>query len=567
MRTERDRFVAFAFCSADVLVQLDENHVVTFAAGATAAFFGSAPAALIGRPFLQLVAEKDRALVGELLHQARGRGRFEDVAVTIEVGAAAHNLAMSGYRLKELGGDFFVGLRPMRGRPISDSEHGPFRDEETSLYDADSFSHVVQQRLNDNAGDNCLTVIELDGGEELRGRLDGDEWADLHRSISACMRAVSICGDTAGLLGVDRYGLLHGPDADIGALGERIETAAREADPAGVGVNVLNAPIVVDDQALSDVEAAKALVYTIQQVTETPERSVTLSNLNEELASQLADTTRMMLRAKSAVEEHDFRVELQPIVNLDSREVHHYEALVRLADDQGYDDTFAFIRFAEDTGLITQFDKMMCAEVIRAVAQLREAGVEPIVAVNLSGRSIDTPNFMDDLLSMLKSAQRENGVGPDQLMFEVTESYRIRDLKLGNAAIQRLRQQGFKVCIDDFGVGEAAFEYLRAFEIDFVKIDGSYVEYAKGDPRGKAFLVNMAALCRDVGVTTIAERIEESSLVPFLKACGIAFGQGFLFGAPKPTEQLIEQASAPQTTDQATTSLNLRRRGAVDSWG
>ena len=101
-----------------------------------------------------------------------------------------------------------------------------------------------------------------------------------------------------------------------------------------------------------------------------------------------------------------------------------------------------------------------------------------------------------------------------------------------NVVIQRLRTTGHAVCLDDFGAGAAAFQYLRALEVDVVKIDGMYVREALQSQTGKPFLKAMAGLCRDLGVGVVAEMVEDKSVVSFLLECGIQFGQGILFGEP-----------------------------------
>ena len=114
-------------------------------------------------------------------------------------------------------------------------------------------------------------------------------------------------------------------------------------------------------------------------------------------------------------------------------------------------------------------------------------------------------------------------------MFEITESARILDLEHANEVIQDLRKRGFHVCLDDFGAGEAAFDYLRELDVDFVKIDGKYVKDAASNSRDKAFLIAMSGLCHDLGITTIAEGIENEEILDFLRGCGITYGQGYVF--------------------------------------
>ena len=107
-----------------------------------------------------------------------------------------------------------------------------------------------------------------------------------------------------------------------------------------------------------------------------------------------------------------------------------------------------------------------------------------------------------------------------------------------NNLIQSLRAASHVVCLDDFGAGAAAFQYLRALEVDVVKIDGVYVREALTKPRGKAFLKAMVGLCRDLDIAVVAEMVEDEKTVTFVRECGVQFAQGHLFGAPVLTTEL-----------------------------
>ena len=151
-----------------------------------------------------------------------------------------------------------------------------------------------------------------------------------------------------------------------------------------------------------------------------------------------------------------------------------------------------------------------------------------MVAVNLSGNSIGSPAFVRALQELLAKHEELR----DKILFEITESAKIADLEAVNRSVQSLRQAGHKVCLDDFGAGAAAFQYLRALDVDVVKIDGAYVRDALSTGKGRAFLKAMAGLCNDLGIATVAEMVEEEDCLGFLRQCGIAFGQGYLFGRP-----------------------------------
>ena len=118
------------------------------------------------------------------------------------------------------------------------------------------------------------------------------------------------------------------------------------------------------------------------------------------------------------------------------------------------------------------------------------------------------------------------------LLFEVTESAKIGNLLEVNRVIQELRRAGHSVCLDDFGAGEAAFQYLGALEVDIVKLDGAYIHKALISRRGKAVLKAMASMCGELGITAVAEMIETKEHLDLVRDCGIGFGQGYYLGQP-----------------------------------
>jgi EAL domain-containing protein (putative c-di-GMP-specific phosphodiesterase class I) len=552
LRAQRDRFVALAFCAADVLIELDPAEQIVFAAGTTSALLGCEPQMLYGRCFSEMLSERDQSLVGELIGQSNGHGRFEDVPVALKDSVPELPVSMTGYVLPELGEHCFLTLRLARpGDAASKALVG--RDDHTGLYEPEAFARMVQEHLTATPKDSRVTVVELDQAGALRGRIQHREWYRLHRAICACLRAASMNGNSASQLGPDRYGLLHHPSVDIEAMKARIHAVSLQVDPRGEGLSAAAAELPVQVQGLDEAETAMALVYTIKRFAEI-DQGLTLARITDDLPERMASTTRQMAETKRAVAEEAFRVAFQPVVSLGDRQTHHFEALIRPASAPVAMTPFEFVHFAEDVGLITELDLGMCRQVVARLRRLCRTEMVYPVAVNISGYSIDTPSFPDRLWEVLREAKDLNNL----LLFEITESARIRDLERANRILQTLRKGGFRVCLDDFGAGEAAFDYLRAFEVDFVKIDRSYVNDARRDAKGKAFLSAMAALCHSLKVSTIAEGIEDVGLIPFLRDCGVELGQGFLFAEPR-FDADLRRTSRPRKV-----VMNMARRPAAE---
>ncbi len=238
---------------------------------------------------------------------------------------------------------------------------------------------------------------------------------------------------------------------------------------------------------------------------------------------------------RKVIAERRFELAFQPVVRLSDRRIHHVEALLRL-DTEHLDLTpQEFFRFAEWSDIVTELDAVVVETAIKRLREVGETGKPIPISVNLSAHSIAQPEFMAKLEPMLRGRRSLISL----LQFEITNSARIEDLRAVNLVIQELRQRGYKVALDDFGTGGAAFEQLRALDVDFVKIDGSYVTAAAESPKGRAFITAMANLCRDLGTATIAEQVEDEDSAAFLRGCGVDYGQGYLFGRPDPNVDLL----------------------------
>ena len=529
IRGERDRFVAFAFCSADILLELDARYVVTYAGGATMALTGRSPAMLLGASFYDLVAPNDHDLLRGVLERAANGLRIEQTGLRL-LGPSGQvfPLTLGGYYLPDLGGHYFLSLRMdgARTAPLLDVPG----DSESGLPDAAGFSEKGAERLRESASQGnapVFTLVGLEGLTQLRERLNAEARGELMWTLGNALRESSLGGDTAGNLTGEFYGLLHESNLDVKLLESKIDKIAIEADPEGRGIEVKTAAVDMGSRGLDGTDAARAFVHAVKSFEQMEGDSITIEALSQSLSSQMDETAKRIGSTRSVINARAFDIAFQPIVNLTTREIHHFEALVRFREGESAS-PFQFVQFAEQVGMVREFDIAMCRRVIAWLELAHKANQDYAVAVNLSGRSFGSIEFVAELHALLKQNDWLKG----QLLFEITESANIANLVQTNAVIQSLRKAGYRVCLDDFGAGESAFHYLRALDIDMVKIDGSYVRDALAQPKNRYFLKAIAGLCTDLKIDTIAEMIEQEKTIALVQACGVRFGQGYFFGRP-----------------------------------
>lgn len=532
LKAERDRFVALSFCWADLLLEIDRNLTIVFAAGATAAFTGYDPRAIKGKLLTDIVAPSDVSLAGQLFKMAIKRGRIDNEMLHLR-GPASKLLAMSlaGYCLDSTAGNFYLALRMAGGEAKAAAAQVP-RDEASGLYTGDTFTEVAADRLKKMAerGEKAeVSMIHLPGITDLKKRLDPEAEKSLLHTVGACLKANSVGGDTAVTVGDGRYSLIHQAGVDVAEIAGQIEEFARLADPTGEGIKVESATIVVGDaNTVSEEDLAKGLMYTLNQFRDAAGKDFSIRNLSANINSLVGEAVKAVNDFRRVVSFGEFDVALQPIVDVNNGDIHHYEALCRFRASDKDESPYRYITFAEETGLIHDFDIAMARKVVDWLGKMPRNSDKYRAAVNVSGFSVGKPSYVEALHQLIK----ENPWTKGKLMFEITESSRMSDLESANRFIQDLRKQGYHVCLDDFGAGAASFQYLSSLDVDVVKLDGSAVKNARRASKGRAFLSALTELCTRLGVETIAEMVDDVDGLEFVRECGCDYVQGYLFGKP-----------------------------------
>jgi len=232
-----------------------------------------------------------------------------------------------------------------------------------------------------------------------------------------------------------------------------------------------------------------------------------------------------------ALKENRFEPWFQPILNLEENEIHHYEALARIKDLKGNIILpGAFIPAAEQLGLIGDIDKTIAKKTIAYQKKLHAAGNRLSFSMNISGKNLGD----EQLLSFLQEAIKASAADPRCIIFEITETAAINDLKAATHFIKVLKTMGCKFSLDDFGVGFTSFIYLRELNVDYIKIDGMFVRNLHDDREDQSIVKAIAMIAKEMNIRTIAEFVEHKKTLLMLKQFGIDYAQGYLIGKPSP---------------------------------
>ena len=367
-----------------------------------------------------------------------------------------------------------------------------------------------------------LSLFEIEGlGKKLK-QLDSGGQAAFIEKVMAQMSAVSLDGKTASRLSEQGFGVVH----ETGLVLDDVARAVEALEETST-LSVRAATVDLSGSELSEADHVKALVYTVGEFWNNP-TGFAINNIADGHEKMLADTRAKLATFRKVVSDRQFDVLLQPIVILENGRVHHYEALARIKAKNTESVPQEFIAFAEDAGVVGDFDIAMCRKAIDRINRAGEHSKDLSIAVNVSGRSLMSDKFVAELIEMLEKHSKKS----DNLLFEVTESTQIKDLESVNRVLSGLWKLGHHICLDDFGAGAAGYQYLRALDIDFVKIDGVYIRKAWTTEDGRTLLRSMADLCQELGLATIGEFVETAAQARFLRDVGVTYGQGYFFGKP-----------------------------------
>ncbi len=530
LKAERDRYVSLSFCWADVLMEIGPDLTVRFATGACEPFLGRSAKALLGVHARDLVAPADGPLLSEMLKRARDQGRIAEELIRVSSPLGMFPVSVAGYCLDSVNGNVFIGMRKATAEAKAHARTVP--KGEAGMHDSQGFSELVANRLKslEEAGETAkVTLVSIPGMDQLERRLTDEQKEKLTQSMGACLMANSIGGDSVTKVGDGRFGFVHSEAANVDDIMGQLEDLTRKLDPTGEGVKAETASIDVpgDGPSVSEEDLAKGLLVTLNRFRNAEGQGFSIKALAANMNTLVGEAVTEVNNFKAVVASGEFYVALQPIIQAHTGEVHHYEALCRFDAKPG-ESPFKTINFAEETGLIHDFDLAMVEKVVEWLGQFPRNTDRYKIAVNVSGHSISQKSYLDGLYALLK----ENLWTQGKLMFEITESSRMSDLEEANNFIQGLRKWGYHVCLDDFGAGAASFQYLSALEVDVVKLDGSAVKNSMKAPKGRAFMSALTELCRRMRVETIAEMIDDEPTLHFVRDCGCEYVQGWLFGKP-----------------------------------
>jgi diguanylate cyclase (GGDEF)-like protein len=439
-----------------------------------------------------------------------------------------------------------------------------FHDPLTALPNRALFIDRLQHAL-DNATANgkglAVLFIDLDRFKAVNdtlGHAAGDELLRIvAERLLKCMRS----SDTTARFGGDEFAaLLQDGAADRRAehVAERIITAIRRPFRIGRRDVFVGATIGIA-HATSDATVAHELLGNADLAMYCAKKTGggRLATYLPEMRSALIERVELEADLQHALARAELSVEYQPILDLGTQQPIGVEALARWTHPRrGPIPPATFIPIAEETGVIRQVGRWILDESARQVTSWRQLTPELALHVNVSARQLED----DDLVAHVEQALRTSGLPGSALTLEITESVLVAGQHAVARRLQRLRELGVSIAIDDFGIGYSSLGYLQEFAIDTLKIDKSFINAIRNGSDGSSAAALILQLARTMQLRTIAEGIESADQLTALRALRCDTGQGFLFSTPLAGEAMTDYL---RTCSELTRPTSEGRRAAI----
>lgn len=413
----------------------------------------------------------------------------------------------------------------------------------TGLLNRRKFEERLEQALQkcwDEDRQHAICYIDLDEFKIVNdtcGHMAGDE---LLRQLSSVLQESIREGDTLARLGGDEFGVLleNCSLEQAKKVANKLLSAVSQFrflwqdKTFNVGASIGLASITSDSEDLASLlSAADLACYAAKEAGRS--RIHVYEPADNALAQQHGEM-HWVNQIAQALEENRFVLYRQPIVaiNGDPDRPQISEILVSMSTPEGkLIEPDAFIPAAERYNYMTNIDKWVIRNSFAPLNELAHAeGAQgsQIFTINLSGASLTD----DDFLAFILAEAIANNVSLSSICFEITETVVIGNITQAMSFMKKLRAEGCKFALDDFGSGLSSFAYLKNLSVDYLKINGSFIRDLVNDPVDRAMVDAIVNVADIMGVETIAERVENQATLDILKQIGVTYAQGFHIGKP-----------------------------------
>jgi diguanylate cyclase (GGDEF)-like protein/PAS domain S-box-containing protein len=426
------------------------------------------------------------------------------------------------------------------------AEHDPL----TGLANRRRFDRELERHLDlceRYGARGALMMMDLDHFKEVNDTLGHAAGDQLIVSVAELLRMRMRRSDLVARLGGDEFAVLL-PEADRASaenvardIIRLVEQKAAFVDgsrprrlTASIGVVLIERAGITASQLVSTAD------MTMYDAKESGRNRYVILDTKDFSVPKSAAHLAWGQRIAEALAENRLVLHAQPIYGVAESRVVGAELLLRIRDEHGaLIMPGRFLYIAERIGLITPLDRWVAGEAIDLLAAVRRVNPSFHIEVNLSAHSIGDPGLADHLVERITASD----IDPSKLVFELTETAAVANIKTAREFADRLGQLGCRFALDDFGAGFGSFYYLKHLPFDFVKIDGEFVEKSPTNVTDRLILASIVGISRGLGKRTIAEFVASEEILEVCLEQGVDYVQGYHVGRPAPVEEVLRWAA------------------------
>ncbi len=414
-------------------------------------------------------------------------------------------------------------------------------DELTGLANRRMLLDAVHEQLE--AGQSpAVLILDLDRFKNVNDTLGHDLGDELLIAVADRLRMTVRPADMVARLGGDEFAvLLRGrrTDGDAVFVAQRLLALLRE--PVGLGRQVVypstSIGISIGDPSVAVEEVVRHADTAMYRAK--AEGRNRYATFDQAMQDQVAERLEVESGLRNALRHDEFEVHYQPEVSMLDGSVFGAEALIRWHHpERGILPAGAFITVAEETGIVVELGEYVLNEACREAAGW--GNTDATIRVNFAAAQLQRPETVE----IVRRTLNETGLAPGRLCVEITESDMMNDVEAAERVLQRLKEIGVKVAVDDFGTGFSSLAYLKRFPVDALKVDRAFVKDLEDANNDGAFVRAIISLAEALGLDIVAEGVENQAQVDQLIQLGCIRAQGYFFGRPAPAAEMRDRMMA-----------------------
>ncbi len=428
--------------------------------GSTLGSVGIPPGELHGGYLSDLAAPSDRMLLMELLYRIMESGGASDFSVKLRsADGSIYNFSMSGAPAQGGSGDMQVSFR--RLDLVADSDDSS-ESLDSPLQHTEIFLDTVQGFLtgDEHSGEHNLTLVDVGDVDAAQrgGGITGEQAGEYVSSVEASLRSWSVGGNTVGVMGNGKYGVVHEASVDSSAIEGRVTSLAEKVDPGGELLKTKSTTIAAGDENMSADALGDALRYTLDKFSEGGIDAVEGTSLGENYNTLQVELEERRRQFSEALSDGRLRFLFDTVVHLGQRTVDHAAVDPRIVTDEGVVEPWSMIDFTGEAAMVAEFDLAQCRLAASLLSSRETSAAGRGIAVTISCRSLAFPDIFK---AMLDVETGDDGRLIILRLMDVDPTIADQSVRL-----EQLHAVGYALCLAGFTVGDAAMHQLRALPLE-----------------------------------------------------------------------------------------------------